>query len=77
MKELDRYTIEKLDKNTVCINGKEFDFMYTIADSVVKDEFKGQYEYIGGLQCNHEKETESYVALENKLKEIARLILKT
>ena len=76
MIELKRYKLEKLDNNTVVISGNEFEFMYTIADSVVKDEFKGKYEYIGGLQCNYKSDSKEYLELESKLKKIARKILK-
>jgi hypothetical protein len=76
MKDLDKYQVYKLDKTSVHIEGREFNFMYTIADSVVKDEYKGQYEYVGGLQCNHPQESEEYLLLESKCKEIARIILK-
>ena len=76
MTELKRYKLEKLDNNTVIISGNEFEFMYTIADSVVKEEFKGEYEYIGGLQCNYKSDSKEYLELEGKLKKIARKILK-
>lgn len=76
MTELKRYKLEKLDNNTVIISGNDFEFMYTVADSVVKQEFKGKYEYIGGLQCNYKSDSKEYLELEDKLKKIARKILK-
>lgn len=74
---LSSYRIDKLDENTVFIQNKHFNFNYTKADSVVKDEFKGKYEYFGGLQCNYEKGTENYKNLEKWLIEICRKLLTT
>jgi hypothetical protein len=70
-----RVTIDKLDNVTVSIYNGHFNFMYTIADSVVKDEFKGKYEYIGGLQCNYENDSEMYNSLEKELRGLAKRIL--
>jgi hypothetical protein len=75
MENLIRYKLEKLDNNTVIISGNEFEFIYTIADSVVKEEFKGKYEYIGGLQCNYKSDSKEFLELEDKLKQITRKIL--
>jgi hypothetical protein len=75
MKELEKYQANKLDNTTVHIEGAEFNFFYTIADYVVKDEFKGKYEYVGGLQCNYPKESENYVLLEIRLRAIAKALL--
>lgn len=75
MKELDKYTINKHDKNSATFYGDDFMFVYNIADSMVKEEFKGQYEYLGGLQCNYEKDTPEYKELESKLEDLARLVL--
>ena len=72
---LKRLTIDKLDDITVCISNKEINFMYTIADSVLKDEFKGQYEYVGGLQCNYKKDSDMYNLLEKELCKLACKIL--
>ena len=72
---LKNYSVIKLDSSTVFIKSKEFDFAFTKADSVVKDEFKGQYRYFGGLQCNYQKESNEYSILEKWLSEIAELIL--
>ena len=46
--------ITTLYKNTVSITSENFDFMFTIADTIVRDEFKGKYRNFGGLQSNFE-----------------------
>ncbi len=76
MKELINYTINKLDDKTVSIQNKEFSFIYNIADYYVKEEFKGKYEYLGGLQCGFTKNSTAYQKLEKELVKIARFILK-
>ena len=76
MKELNNYNIIKFDDKTVSIQSKDFIFHYTIADAYVKEEYKGQYEYLGGLQCNFEKGSTGYISLEKELSKIARFILK-
>jgi len=68
---LKRYELNKLDDNTIFIQSKEFNFSYTKADSVVKDEFKGHYKYFGGLQCGFNEESNEYKILEKWLCEIA------
>ena len=68
---LKRYELNKLDDNTVFIQSKEFNFSYTKADSIVKDEFKGQYKYFGGLQCGFNEESNEYKILEKWLCELA------
>ena len=68
---LKRYELNKLDDNTIFIQNKEFNFSYTKADSIVKDEFKGVYKYFGGLQCNFHEESNEYKILEKWLCEIA------
>jgi len=75
-KVLERYNIYKLDNISVSIYNKEFNFSYTIADKVVKYEFKGKYKYFGGLQCNYEVESELYNLLETRLAIIAQNVLK-
>lgn len=70
-----RVSIDKLDDITVYIYNGHFSFMYTLADSVLKDEFKGKYEYVGGLQCNYENDSEMYNALEKELRGLAKRIL--
>lgn len=49
---LHNYQLSKLNDKTVFIKGKSFDFSYTTANSILKDEFKDKYRYFGGLQCN-------------------------
>jgi hypothetical protein len=68
---LKRYELNKLDDNTVFIQSRDFNFSYTKADSVVKDELKGQYRYFGGLQCGYEEGSNEYKILEKWLCEIA------
>lgn len=74
-KLLKRIVIDKLDNVTVMINNKEISFSYTIADSIVKDEFKGKYKYFGGLQCNYEVGSEMYILLEKRLCLVAENVL--
>jgi len=69
------YTITKLDDVTVFIKSKDFDFSYTVANSLVKEEFKDQYKYFGGLQCNYNESSVEYKQLEKWLCEIAEMIL--
>lgn len=70
------YRIDVLDKHTCFISNRFFNFSYTKADSVVKDEFKGKYRYFGGLQCEYEDITPEYKELEQFLVEKAESILK-
>ena len=63
--------------NTVMIQNKAFNFSWTQADAVVKDEFKGKYRYFGGLQSGFDSESLEYKELENKLAELAETILTT
>ena len=72
---LKRYRLVKLDDSTVSIDNKFFSFSYTRADHIVKDEYKGMYRYMGGLQCEHEPETQEYKDLESWLCEIAERVL--
>lgn len=72
---LKHYTVNKLDESTVMINNRKFSFMYTIADSVVKDDLKGFYTYIGGLQCGFDEGSELHTLLKTKLEVIAQYIL--
>ena len=68
-------SIVKLDENTVFIQNKHFNFSFTSADSVVKEELKGQFKYFGGLQCGYLIGTENYKNLEKWLIEIAETVL--
>jgi hypothetical protein len=72
---LKKYRIDKLDESTVFISSKEFDFAYTIAKDIVKDEYKDRYRYFGGLQCNYHQDSEEFKNLENWLCEMAELVL--
>ena len=63
--------MDKLGNDTIFIQNKYFNFSYTAADSIVKDEFKGKYKYFGGLQCNYDEESENYKNLEKWLIELA------
>ena len=62
---------------TVFIKCTNAFFSYTPAKDILKDEFKDQYRYFGGLQCNYDSNSEEYKRLENWLCEIAENILKT
>jgi hypothetical protein len=70
------YRLDKLDDSTVFIQNRHFNFSYTRADNVVKEEFKGQYRYFGGLQCQFHEDTVEYKNLENWLCELAENALK-
>lgn len=72
---LKNFTITKVDDNTVFIRSRDFDFAFTKADSVVKEEYKGKYKYFGGLQCAYRSESENYKNLEKWLVEIADIVL--
>lgn len=72
---LRRYRIDKLDDNTVFITSRVFNFSYTVANSIVRDEYKNQYRYFGGLQCDFEEGTQDYKLLEGWLCEIAETTL--
>lgn len=72
---LNNLRIDKLGSDTVFITNKWFNFSYTIADKIVKDEFKGQYRYFGGLQSEYDKDSVNYKALEKWLCEIAEKVL--
>ena len=68
---LHSYRVDKMGKETVFISNRFFNFSYTIADKVVKDEFKGQYRYFGGLQSEYLEGSKEYNELEKWLIEIA------
>lgn len=73
---LNSFRLDKLGNDTIFIQNKYFNFSYTVADSIVKDEFKGKYKYFGGLQCNYDEESENYKNLEKWLIELAEKYLK-
>lgn len=72
---LKSYKIDKLDDQTLFISNSHFQFSYTKADDIVKQEYKGLYKYFGGLQCNYSEDTENYKNLETWLIELADKIL--
>lgn len=72
---LKRISIEKLDNVTVIIHSKSISFSFTEANAVCKDEFKDEYKYFGGLQCNYEVGSEMYILLEKRLCYIAENVL--
>ena len=74
-KILHSYRVDKMGKDTVFISNRFFNFSFTIADKVVKDEYKGMYKYFGGLQCEYLEESAEYKTLEKCLCEIAEKIL--
>ena len=72
---LDNYTFSKIG-DFISIKSYDFNFVYQVADTIVKEEFKGKYRYFGGLQCGFDEGTPDYIQLEKWLIEIAELILK-
>lgn len=60
---------------TIFMSNKFFQFSYTPAKDIVKDEFKDEYRYFGGLQCEFEVDSYEYKRLEKKLCEIAEAVL--
>lgn len=73
---LNQIRIDVIGK-TVFINSKAFEFCYTAAKHMLKDEFKDQYRYVGGLQCEFDSESEDYKKLERKLCDIAEAVLES
>ena len=59
---------------TIFISNKYFNFSYTTV-SIIKEEFRNEYRYFGGLQSEYNEESEEYKRLENWLCEICELIL--
>jgi hypothetical protein len=72
---LKNYKLSKLGENTVFIQNNHFNFSYTKADNIVKDEYKGQYRYFGGLQCNYHEDSIEYKNLEKWLCELLEVVL--
>lgn len=62
---------------TVFIKCTNVLFSYTPAKDILKDEFKDQYRYFGGLQCGYDPDSEEYKRLESWLCDMAENILKT
>lgn len=63
--------------NTVFISSKLFQFTFTPADNIVKEEYVGKYRYIGGLQCEYDSESQEFKRLENWLCDLAEQTLLT
>ena len=72
---LNRVRIDRMDDVTVFIQNKHFNFSYTKPESIVKDEFIGQYRYFGGLQCDYDPDSIEYKNLENWLCDLAEKVL--
>jgi hypothetical protein len=72
---LNRLKIDKLGNNTVFIQNKYFNFSYTIANSIIKEEYVGKYRYFGGLQSEFNEDSHEYKLLEGWLCEIAEKLL--
>ena len=68
--------INIFDKNSICIQNREFMFAYNQPDSIVKDEFKGMYRNFGGLQSSFLEDSPEYEELYNLLLECSEQILK-
>lgn len=49
---LKNYQLTKVDDTTVFIRSNQFEFSYTTAKSIVKQELESKYRYFGGLQFN-------------------------
>lgn len=73
---LNRLSIDVLGDDCVFINNKHISFAYQVADTVIKEEFKGMYRYFGGLQCDYEQDSPEFKLLEKWLCEIAESVLK-
>jgi hypothetical protein len=73
--DLYEFKLEKLDGDTVFIQGPTFNFCYTRADSIVKEEYVGLYRYFGGLQCTYPKGSPDHYKLEDWLCELAEQAL--
>ena len=68
---LKSYKLDKLNNNTVFIQNEHFNFSYTAPGSIVKEEYRDQCRYFGGLQCNFSEGSEKYKNLENWVCELA------
>jgi hypothetical protein len=73
---LSRYTVYRLDDETVLIKNDQFYFSYTtVSASYIKDESRDRFRYFGGLQCNYLKGSHDFKLLENWLCEVAENVL--
>ena len=68
--------IKIFDKNSLCIQNREFMFSYNQPDSIVKEEYKGIYRNFGGLQSEYLEDSTEYEELYNILLEYSENILK-
>ena len=68
--------IKIFDKNSLCIQNREFMFAYNQPDSIVKEEYKGIYRNFGGLQSGYLEDSPEYEELYNILLEYSENILK-
>ncbi len=68
--------IKIFNKNSLCIQNKEFMFAYNQPDSIVKNELKGMYRNFGGLQSGYLEDSLEYKELYNTLLEYSENILK-
>jgi len=71
---------EKIEINvrtgTVFMQNKHISFMYNALD-IIKPEYKGEFRYFGGLQCNYDQKSSEYAHIEKWCCELAESILKT
>lgn len=72
---LKQLRIDKLGNDTIFIQNKFFNFSFTLANSVCREDLKGQYRYFGGLQCDYEQGSEDYNRLEGWLCVLAESVL--
>jgi hypothetical protein len=72
---LKQIRIDKLGNDTIFIQNRFFNFSFTVADSVCREDLKGQFRYFGGLQSEYDSESVEYKQLEKWLCEIAEKVL--
>jgi hypothetical protein len=72
---LKQIRIDKLGSDTIFIQSESFNFSFTLADSVCREDLKGKYRYFGGLQCDYDSDSPEYKQLEKWLCEIAENVL--
>lgn len=67
--------IDQFGTDTVFITCQDFSFAYTKPESILKPEVIDQYRYVGGLQSNFESDSKEALELEEKLCQIAEILL--
>jgi hypothetical protein len=72
---LKQIRIDKLGSDTIFIQSQHFNFSFTKADAVCREDLKGQYRYFGGLQSEYNSNSFEYKQLEKWLCEIAESVL--